>query len=295
MSSVSEAIAQRITLGYVAERYGFDLVPSFASAVTVTSLADDVDSVRPGALFIPQSKISQRVLAQVQEKGAYAAVLPHSMRPIMESPQFPVMFAEPTDQQLGLLASDIAGSPSNALAVFAIGGENKDDVWANVIRLADFLHMLGNPVGVISAAGTTSLERTMPVTHPLGILDIQHILSVCAEDGAAAAIIALDDDTLRQGALQSVQVDVLGAEGSEAHRDRKAYTEQLRNRYGFTLDRQATMSIRDEESDELASQTDLVHDTDSQRHLSLSIAMVMAAGVRKPNIRSALRVSRELR
>ena len=37
-----------------------------------------------------------------------------------------------------------------------------------------------------------------------------------------------------------------------------------------------------------------IRDSDKVRSLSLAIAMVMAAGVKKANIRSALRVSREL-
>ena len=47
MSAVSESMNRRMTLGLLASRYGFDLDPAFATEVTVTSIADDIDSVRP--------------------------------------------------------------------------------------------------------------------------------------------------------------------------------------------------------------------------------------------------------
>ncbi|EKF16407.1 hypothetical protein B217_02088, partial [Bifidobacterium bifidum IPLA 20015] len=46
--------------------------------------------------------------------------------------------------------------------------------------------------------------------------------------------------------------------------------------------------------DLLAAQAPFASDRDSIRELSLAIAMVMAAGIRRNNIRSALRVSHEL-
>ena len=56
MSAVSESMNRRMTLGLLASRYGFDLDPAFATEVTVTSIADDIDSVRPGALFMPSMR-----------------------------------------------------------------------------------------------------------------------------------------------------------------------------------------------------------------------------------------------
>ena len=45
MSAVSESIAQRVTLGMLVERYGFEVDPPFATNVTITSLSDAVDTV----------------------------------------------------------------------------------------------------------------------------------------------------------------------------------------------------------------------------------------------------------
>jgi hypothetical protein len=285
-----------MTLGYFVEHYGFDLEPRFATDVTITALADDVDSVRPGCLYIPSESVDLKRLEQARSRGAYAALVPHAMRQSAAQAQFPMLFAEPDAAQIGALASDIAGSPSNMLAVFAICGSDADEVQASVVRLADFLHMLGNPVGVISAAGSTSLERQLELAHPIGIFDVQHTLSVCGEDGAAAVIIALDEQTLRPHALESVGIDVLGTidAAPPAGTPSSAVVAEQAQDYGFAADRQLRLTMRTEESDALSRQSALVQDDASTRRLSLAIAMVLAAGVRRGNIRSALRVSREL-
>ena len=159
MSAVSESMNRRLTLGLLASRYGFDLDPAFATEVTVTSIADDIDSVRPGALFMPSMQVDEQQLRQVQALGAYGAVVPHALRGKTDGVQIPLIYAEPTAQQLGKLASEMAGSPSDSLAVFAVVGSNTQTVEQGVRDLADFLHMLGNPVGVISAGNQPSLNR----------------------------------------------------------------------------------------------------------------------------------------
>ena len=137
MSAVSESMNRRMTLGHLASQYGFDLDPSFASAVTVTSLADDIDSIRPGALFVPGADVDVRQLVQAQQLGAYGAIVPHAMRGEIQDLQIPLIYAEPTAQQLGKLACDIAGAPSDVLAVFAIIGSDRESVEADVKDLAD--------------------------------------------------------------------------------------------------------------------------------------------------------------
>lgn len=291
MSAVSESMNRRMTLGHLASQYGFDLDPSFASAVTVTSLADDIDSIRPGALFVPGADVDVRQLMQAQQLGAYGAIVPHAMRGEIQDLQIPLIYAEPTAQQLGKLACDIAGAPSDVLAVFAIIGSDRESVEAGVKDLADFLHMLGNPVGVISAANSQSLERFLDLHYPLSILDVQRTLAVCAEDGAAAVILALDERTLRKQALQSVSIDVLGVDDarvSEAQLSRDV------EGFGGAIGKQTHVAARTQESDLLASQAAMAYEQVDGRALSLSIAMVLAAGVRKANIKSALRVSRDL-
>ena len=157
-------------------------------------------------------------------------------------------------------------------------------------QLSEFLHMLGNPVAVITASGSTSMTRTMNLNYPLDILDMQRALSVCAEDGVAAVIIAMDDRTLAEHALESVNVDVLGTEDVNA----SASLNELKTRYAFVAEHDMSMTSSTPESDEMAADSPAMYDRVRLGHMSLAIAMVLAAGVRKNNIRSALHVANNL-
>ena len=288
MSAVSESMNRRMTLGLLASRYGFDLDPTSAAEVTITSIADDVESVRPGALFVPSADVDVHQLSQAQEQGAYGAIVPHALRGQTDDIQIPLIYAEPTMGQLGKLVSDMAGNPSD---VFAITGKNREIVESEVRNLADFLHMLGNPVGVISSSDSQSLERFLNLEYPLSAIDVQRTMAVCAEDGAAAVILALDEETLREDALQSVSVDVLACDDNGLS---DAEVAKLVAKFGCAVGKQTRIAGRTQESDLLAAQAATAYGQTDSRSLSLSIAMVLAAGVRKANIKSALRVSRDL-
>ena len=295
MSTVNEAIARRMTLGHLADQYGLELDPPFCGGVTITSIADDVDSVRPGALYVPAQSVDVKRLAEARDRGAYAALVPPTMRAGAGKPELPLLRARLTPMQLGRIASDIAGTPSNSLAVFVVSTDDPERVEPYVNYAAEFLHMLGNPVGVIKSEGSKSLERELDVHYPMSILDVQQTLSVCVEDGAAAVVIALDDRTLQPDALASVNVDVIGMDSTHIlPEDQRSYVDGLAERFGFIVDEQTHLTTSDSESDLLAAQAAFAHDRESIRELSLAIAMVMAAGVRKSNIRNALRVSHEL-
>ena len=303
MNVVDEYSRVRVTLGFAAKNYGFEVVPAFASEVTVTSIAHDVRQVHPGCLFVPLGHVDRRQLEAARDAGAYAALVPPEFRNEAVDLGIPLLVSSANPVALGKLACDINFDPSSCIATFAVAGDDDDEIHANVLRLADFLHMLGNPVGVISDAGSSSLQRELSLEYPLNIADVQHTLSVCAEDGAAAVVIALNSATLSKNALQSVNIDVLGAEKSKVDDDSKSTTDattnisfySLRQRYGFSSRDHSYCVTRSTESDELAQLADEIGGQNIKRHLSLAIAMVLAAGVRRGTIKSALRVSHELR
>lgn len=396
MNAVDEFSRTRVTLGFAAQQYGFEVIPSFASGITITSLACDVRNVKPGCLFIPANRVDKRQLETARDAGAYAAMVTPEFRSEAMSVGIPLLVSSNNPVTLGKLACDVNNDPSSFIATFAVAGDDDDEVYANVIRLADFLHMLGNPIGVISAAGSNSLQRELDLEYPLGIVDIQHNLSVCVEDGAAAVVIALNSATLKKDALQSVNIDVLGVESNNAlamagsldlyksdsssqaiersggdlaydssfanskdksqasgtleakskvdansedsqnsqdsHESKSKESSEsliysnkkddskidykndskidessiksarpvmsfynLQQRYGFISHERSYCVMRSRESDELAALADQIGGKSVSKHLSLSIAMVLAAGVRRGTIKSALRVSHELK
>ena len=191
-------------------------------------------------------------------------------RPKGRSPNadIPLLYGDFDDRVLGDLPSGLAGGPSNAMAVFAVTGADEQAVDAGVSQLSEFLHMLGNPVAVITASGSTSMTRTMNLNYPLGILDMQRALSVCAEDGVAAVIIAMDDRTLAEHALESVNVDVLGTEDVNA----SASLNELKTRYAFVAEHDMSMTSSTPESDEMAADSPAMYDRVRLGHMSLAIA-----------------------
>ena len=290
MSAVSESNAQRMTLADIVEWYGCEIVPAFASPVTVTSLADSVDCVVPGALFVCRDVRQLHDLPQAVQSGAYAVLVDRSLYGQCPALDIPVMFGSVNDHMIGDLACRLVGNPAATLAVFAVTGQDRRQVDADVDQLAQFLHMLGNPVAQISASGSICMTRTLNIDYPMGILDIQRTLAICAEEGVAAVIIAMEAATLAPHALESVAVDVIGARRDTAERDIDGW----KNRYGFIIDRQHHMVCADAGSDALAAEAVGVTDRDHKDRLSFAIAMVMAAGVRRNSVRSALRMADSL-
>ncbi|KAB5605976.1 UDP-N-acetylmuramyl peptide synthase [Bifidobacterium jacchi] len=296
MSAVSESVTGRITLGDLADRYGFDLTPPFAANVTITSLADDAESVSPGALLVVTSpdEADAARLGEAANRGAYAVLVPSAFDGRLPDLDIPVLYGDPDGECLGRLAAQICGSPANAMAVFAVMGTDDASIEENAHVAATLLHTLGNPVAVIGADGSLSLERHLNLRYPLGILDVESTLAVCAEDGAAAVVIALNTRTLRDGALNGVNVDVLGQDCAQGDSLERVMGQEAADRYGFVIDDQTHLTGFTEESDQLAMQSVSSGVPENDRRLSLAIAMVMAAGVRRANIRNALRVSRDI-
>ena len=297
MGSVNESLTQRITLGALSSRYGLSLDPPFAAPVTVTSLADELDDVRPGCLYMPlDTDPTDELMGRAMNRGAYAMLAPTALRGSFAETDIPVLYGDLTAAQVGQLASWVAGNPSETLAMFAICGPQAADA---VNALGDFLHVLGNPVIRVSSRGSYCLDRQVDLRYPLDALDIQHVLSVGTEDGAAAAVICLDDSTLRRGAMSGVSLDVLSVSDDTrlTGATQRKILESASHTYGFAIDDNSHIASRTSDSDALAKQSDGQDEQDlsAVNRLSTAIAMVMAAGVRRSNIRSALRVSRELR
>lgn len=292
MSAVSESITHRTTLGQVAERYGWDLVPSFTSGVTVTSLVDDLDSITSGALAVFGDATNVEMLYHARARGAYAAIVsPAVYETLPDDVDLPLLVGEIDAHRLGQLACLMAGEPSTSLAVFAVCGDQSAQV---AEQLARCLHVLGNPMGLLSANGSYSLKRALNLDYPLNALDMQQCLAVCCEDGAAAVVIALDALSVAPDGLQAVSVDVIGSLQSTTPRADQAYIERLQDEYGFVFDGRMRLSVCTEESNMMASIAAQSLQSYDERHLSLAIAMMLAAGVRRASIRNALLVADDL-
>ncbi|TCD53970.1 hypothetical protein EJ419_05945 [Alloscardovia theropitheci] len=358
MSSVSETISEHTTIGDIRRRYGIKTVGTQHDAVTLTSVADALEDITPGALYISStSEYDSRIVHAAARRGAYAVVFmledkaQSQIAPI--DMEIPVLFADMHNDERARIAADLAGEPSRSLAVFAVQGDslswdteeidhadgvsdNDSDSDTNIsaditvpdteatprvrssviTELYDLLHYLGNPLGIIDRRGGISLERELSLPTPLSPLDIQRMLYVMVEDGATSVIIDVDDEVLQSLALTKVNVDVYTNTVNETYNvpqigpQHTFLTRKSKHDEVEDLRRLARQNIQPYGA-EIRDNTMCVEATDDSRELvrevlgeinerqyeniATAVAMVLAAGVKRNSVKSALRLSYEMK
>lgn len=110
----------------------------------------------------------------------------------------------------------LAGRPTDTLATFGVVGSQA--TYASD-SLAQLLHLLGNPIGVIDSRRSFSLERELTCTYPLNPIDTEMILSQMLEDGVNTVVLTINDRTFKRGALSQVGLDVCGRTQSRTMAD----------------------------------------------------------------------------
>lgn len=68
---------------------------------------------------MPGKRIDAARVAAASRKGAYAVMLPKSMRSSDLEADIPLVYADPTPREIGQIASNMTGNPAGTLAVFA--------------------------------------------------------------------------------------------------------------------------------------------------------------------------------
>jgi hypothetical protein len=306
MSGLGDVPFRRVTLDYLKKNLSARLDEPFVGLVTLTSLATDLESVSPGSLYVPLD--DERDTASVHEaanRGAYAALLPEnsSEHPSTKQMGIPILYARSIAKKLGPLASYMEGDPSESLAIFVVFGKSGTEpgsAEAVASKLATLLHMLGNPVGLVSKEKSYSLNRGLNLHFPLNSVQLQHVESLVLEDGAAALVIAADAASLGSMALSGTQIDVYSqtsenGDGEEDAQDSErtvAMDSQGAARfYGATFERQTHRVVGGMFDSDLARLGSLIPMTD--RSSVLSISMALAAGITIESIQQAVKVSEE--
>ena len=131
-----------------------------------------------------------------------------------------------------------------------------------------------------------TLSAGLPVT--LAELDARYTLETDAGD-----LVYVQNRALRSGPAELMAQLARGERVAGTTRDLSAMAE-LKTRYAFVAEHDMSMTSSTPESDEMAADSPAMYDRVRLGHMSLAIAMVLAAGVRKNNIRSALHVANNL-
>lgn len=281
MSGLGDVPFRRVTVEYLKKNLAARVDEPYVNLVTLTSIATDLEEVGPGALYVPsEEQQNEESLRAAESKGAYAVLLPENDEARTFSVKtlgIPVLFARNIDKNLGTVASYMEGDPSDSLAIFVVFGDEAQQVAA---KLATLLHILGNPVGLISQERSYSLNRGMNFKFPLNAAQIQRAQTVILEDGAAALVIAADDDTLTRNALIGTRIDVCGS-----------HDETISPNYGADFDQETHIVKPGMFDGELARLGTLMPMTD--RISAMSISMALAAGITIESIQQAVEVSEE--
>ncbi|MCI1935085.1 MAG: hypothetical protein LKJ44_05070 [Bifidobacteriaceae bacterium] len=281
MSGLGDVPFRRVTVEYLKKNLAARVDEPYANLVTLTSIATDLEEVGPGALYVPpEEQQNVESLRSAESKGAYAVLLPENDETHTFSVKtlgIPVLFARNIEKSLGTVASYMEGDPSDSLAIFVVFGDEAQQVAA---KLATLLHILGNPVGLISQERSYSLNRGMNFKFPLNAAQVQRAQSVILEDGAAALVIAADDDTLASDALVGTRIDVCGS-----------HDETISPSYGADFDQETHIVKPGMFDGELARLGTLMPMTD--RVSAMSISMALAAGITIESIQQAVEVSEE--
>ena len=207
MAELGEVHPRRTTVAGLMRRFGVQ-ASADAAEVTFTSIAMHSGDVRPGSLFVPVD--SERTLQGCQAavlNGAYGVLVPAGSRhDRLSSCGIPILSVRDLPAKIGPIAAYLNGDPSEAVAVFVACGPHADAV---ARRLSELLHHLGNPVGLVTQEGVTSLGRPLDAHGRLNAARLQFLESVMAEDGATALVISANPRILSPHALAGTDIDVL--------------------------------------------------------------------------------------
>lgn len=219
MSFLAEATSVHYRVEDLVLQFGVKPFFPYGQDVTITFLTDDMDTVCPGALYLGRGDPSSRQedlyrqIRQAQDKGAYSILFPSVLSRLATKDELaavasvPILFGDLNQHDLGHLAFIMAGQPTDSLATFGLTGPQATYA---TDYLAQLLHLLGNPIGVIDSRKSFSLERELDCSYPLGPIDTQMILSQMLEDGVNTVILTMDEKTFAPGALSQVSLDVCG-------------------------------------------------------------------------------------
>lgn len=234
MSFLTEATSEHFTVSDLIRRFGVSTDFPYGKDITVTSLSDSLEKVSPGTLYLGTDQGPLEQIKEAESKGAYSILFPTSVKEKLQQASasssssssvstIPLLFGDLGPAQLGYLAFLLAGRPTDTLATFAVVGQ-KASYAAD--SLAQLLHLLGNPIGVIDSRKSFSLERELDCTYPLGPLETQMILSQMLEDGVNTVILTINSSTFNPGALSHVGIDVCGHTQSFIASDLQPHTTQ---------------------------------------------------------------------
>ena len=201
----------------------------------ISGIALDSRRVSPGACFFALGDDPNRVVQHISQavaRGAVAVVM-DAMTTLEPEVATPVIRVVGLAGQLGSIAADYFGRPSESLAVMAVTGTNGKTTVAH--SCAQALSYCGRRCGYLGTLGAGSLDALVPtgMTTPDPIT-LQATLAAMLADGCRAVAMEASSHSLAQSRLAGTQIDVavftgLGHDHLDYHGDLFAYAAAKRS------------------------------------------------------------------
>ncbi len=187
---------------------GFAEVPAHWATLSVTGLASDSRSVRPGDLFFAVrggQRHGLEFLTAVKAAGAVAVIWePPWDGPLPIDDSLPLLATPELRGQLGLIASRFYGEPSRSLRVIGVTGTDGKTSCAHFLAQALSDEVTG-PCGILGTLGVGVHGRTEPSLHTTpDPLAVQGWLAGLVAQGGRYAAMEASSHALDQGRVNGV-------------------------------------------------------------------------------------------
>lgn len=176
----------------------------FRGEIRVTSLATDLEQIRPGDLFvaIDHGNIDGHDLAEEALARGASAVLAERLLPL----QVPIAVVQDTRAALGELCQALVGQPTHALRTIGVTGSLGKTVTS--VLIASILEAAERPCGVIAGVGLSdSVDQIVGRRDTPPAPETAHWMSRSVENGCEDCVIECSSAGLAERRLAGVCFD----------------------------------------------------------------------------------------
>lgn len=238
-----------------------DPVAAGAAEVVVTGITLDSRLVQPGDLYVALPGASRHgidFVAEAISAGAVAVLTDPPGRDRAGRVGVPVLVRSDPRLGLGELAARVYGHPGRGLLMFGVTGTNGKTTTSHLLAAA--LRSAGLRTGVIGTLGFSVDDEPLTgprttITTPEGP-DLQAVLAVLAERGAAAVVMEVSSHALALGRVDGIVFDVagftnFGRDHLDFHGDVESYFEAKAALFTPERARRAVVSLDDPRGQQL--------------------------------------------
>ena len=177
----------------------------------VSAITDDSRQVKPGSCFVAvrgEHVDGHDFVNDAVSRGAVGVIVERPILSTLASSSACVVRVPHTRKALGLLASGIAGNPSQLLDMIGVTGTNGKTTVTHISQA--LLERGGQKVGLIGTVGYRINSEWITATHTTpGAVDLQALLARMVDAGLDAAILEVSSHALTLERVAGCEFDTV--------------------------------------------------------------------------------------